>query len=134
MATRNSIQLHSPGLGIRGSSSLFDGHELRNAVGHLTAGLTPRWTPNHAKAQRSSLYDSFELRAVTNQLNKALKAAHGAPNSLCSSPILKKIYRNKCKKVKWLRGTGKDSTSANNTSVARGILPKIWKMIKKAFH
>ncbi|WOL01715.1 hypothetical protein Cni_G10432 [Canna indica] len=155
-SSKTSSQLHSPRFGSqpadsprfgsqtadslsprfrnRTTASLLDLYELRIIISHLTRVLTPRSTPNQPKSQRSTLYDSFELRAVTSQLDRTLRAAQTSSLLYSSPKNVKQICscRNRSKKLK----SEPENTPANSTPVAqrgRGIMPKIWNKLKRAF-
>lgn len=129
------IQLQSPGQRDQATSSLFDWHELRTMISLLGHALTPRWTPNHRKTQSSNLYDSLELKAVVNQIDRTLHAAQHGCSPYRSPNLLKKFYRKKSKKLKQVAGPEPESghTSSSHAGQSRGIVPKIWKKLKRAF-
>ncbi|KAK4436988.1 hypothetical protein Salat_0032700 [Sesamum alatum] len=90
-----------------------------------------RFSPN---PNGSNLLDSYELQAVTRQLNRAIRASHGLPTSSASpSPFylhcLNKIYRENAKTSRKISTSG-----SNNDDVAtgtRGFAVRLWKRIKR---
>ncbi|RZR98520.1 hypothetical protein BHM03_00027878 [Ensete ventricosum] len=134
-SSTTSIQLQTPGHRDQATSSLFDWHELRTIISLVSHALTPRWTPNHRKTQSSNLYDSFELKAAVNQIDRTLHAAQHGCSPYPSPNLLKKFYRKKGKKLRQVAEPepGSGHTSSSHAGQSRGIVPKIWKKLKRAF-
>ncbi|KAL0318743.1 UNVERIFIED_CONTAM: hypothetical protein Sradi_0153700 [Sesamum radiatum] len=114
----------------------------RNPAAHA---LSPIWrfSPNQ---NGSNLLDSYELQAVTRQLNRAIRASHGLPTSaspsshLMKSPLylhcLNKIYRENAKtskKISRSKLSGGASSGSNNDDATgtRGFVVRLWKRITR---
>ncbi|GFZ03521.1 hypothetical protein Acr_16g0001450 [Actinidia rufa] len=103
-------------------------------------GLSPVWrvSPKH---NGSTLYDSFELQAVTKQLNKALQGSNGplSPYSLyLKSPYyrqrLDRIYKKNMKKPKSITSRRVESAKVDEKAGARGnggFVARLWMKVKR---
>lgn len=90
------------------------------------------------KAHGSNLYDSYELQAVTKQLNRAI---HGGPFSPYSyylkSPFCRKglnrIRRENANTPKTISCARLDGDLKASTRATRGFVLRLWKKVKHGF-
>ncbi|CAK9147993.1 unnamed protein product [Ilex paraguariensis] len=91
----------------------------------------------------SNLYDSYELQAVTKQLNRAMQGTNGSlsPYSFyLKSPFyrhrLDRIYRDNTKTHKRISCSGLDNRALDSKAYARGMKGFgvwLWKKVKRGF-
>ncbi|KAJ6977308.1 hypothetical protein NC653_029269 [Populus alba x Populus x berolinensis] len=92
----------------------------------------------------SILYDSYELRAVTNQLNQAMQGYNGSPNllSFLKSPLysqrLHRIYRQNSKSPKGITypklahvSFDRKASSTCTKSASGSLVSRLWQKVKK---
>ncbi|KDP31321.1 hypothetical protein JCGZ_11697 [Jatropha curcas] len=97
-----------------------------------------RMSPRH---NGSTLYDSFELRAVTNQLNKAIQSLNCSSPTLMSylkSPFygqrLDSIYKENAKTPKKIMGSQLARRSIDkraSRTAGGGLMSRLWKKVKQ---
>lgn len=105
--------------------------------------LSPIWklTPGNHSGKRSNLYDSYELQAVTKQLNRAIRGSKSplSPYSyyMKSSPFCSKrmncIFGNNATTTKRISGLQLNAATYDlnmNEKGNRGIVLRLWKKIK----
>ncbi|KAG8388741.1 hypothetical protein BUALT_Bualt02G0156800 [Buddleja alternifolia] len=105
-----------------------------------THALSPIWklSPKH---NTSNLLDSYELQAITKQLNRAIRASKGlsSPRSgfYLKSPFslnrVNRIYKENtktCKKISCSKQNGGESTNVN-VKGTRGFVLRLWKKVKQ---
>ncbi|KAL3575181.1 hypothetical protein D5086_023282 [Populus alba] len=92
----------------------------------------------------SILYDSYELRAVTNQLNQAMQGYNGSPNllSFLKSPLysqrLDRIYRQNSKSPKGITypklahvSFDRKASTTCTKSASGSLVSRLWQKVKK---
>lgn len=88
----------------------------------------------------SNLLDSYELKAITRQLNRAIRASNGAssPRSFyLKSPFhvnrLKQMYKEnaKAKKISCPRTSDRVRESTKESEGSRGFMLKLWQKVKR---
>lgn len=106
--------------------------------------VTPIWrlSPRHGG---STLYDSYELRAVTQQLNRAIQGSQASPSIKCpaNSPFyypyrrcldrVRKENAKTPKRVTASRLVGETHNVKECGRSARGLIPRVWKKLKRMF-
>ncbi|KAL2461961.1 Uncharacterized protein Adt_45381 [Abeliophyllum distichum] len=97
------------------------------------------------KPNGSNLLDSFELQAVTKQLNRAIRASNGLSSSprscyLVKSPFylsrLDRIYKENAKTYKKISCSKRDfgeGQSGKDAKGARGFVLLLWNKVKQRF-
>ncbi|KZV23281.1 hypothetical protein F511_02182 [Dorcoceras hygrometricum] len=100
--------------------------------------LTPiyKLSPNY---NGSNLLDSYELKAITRQLNRAIRASHGvwSPRSFyLKSPFhvnrLKQIYKESArKKISCPKTSGSEREITKESKGSRGFMQKLWQKVKR---
>lgn len=107
--------------------------------------LTPIWRLSPCNSG-STLYDSYELRAVSHQLNRALQGSQAPPslyfhpsNSPFHNPYrrcLDHMYRENAKTPKRITGSqlvGETVDAKPSSQSTRGFIPQLWKKLKRTF-
>ncbi|KAI5569006.1 hypothetical protein POPTR_012G066250v4 [Populus trichocarpa] len=92
----------------------------------------------------STLYDSYELRAVTNQLNQAMQGYNGAPNllSFLKSPFysqrLDRTYRQNSKSPKGITypklahvSFDRKASTTGTKSASGSLVSRLWQKVRK---
>lgn len=92
----------------------------------------------------STLYDSYELRAVTNQLNQAMQGCNGSQNllSFLKSPFYSqrfdRIYRQNSKSPKGITypklahvSFDRKASTNGTKSASRSLVSRLWQKVKK---
>lgn len=97
------------------------------------------------KSNGSNLLDSFELQAITQQLNSAIRASNGLSSSprlsyLMKSPFylsrLDRIHKENAKMSKKISCSKRDfgeGRSGKDAKGARGFVLLIWNKVKQRF-
>ncbi|KAL9156083.1 hypothetical protein ABFS82_09G049200 [Erythranthe guttata] len=107
--------------------------------------ITPIWklSPKHnvvVSSSSSNLLDSYELQAITKQLNRAIRASNGqsAPRSpRLLSPFylhrLDRIYKQNSNKSKKISSSKRNSESTTEVKGTRGFVLRLWNKVKQGF-
>ncbi|XAR49993.1 hypothetical protein NMG60_11004190 [Bertholletia excelsa] len=105
----------------------------------LAGVVSPVWklSPNH-KHGGSILYDSFELKAMTKQLNKAILGSN-APISPYSYYLKSAFHRQRLDRIyrEGANGAGRISSRRRDDNVAvdakcpKGFVARLWKVVKR---
>ncbi|KAL9684962.1 hypothetical protein QQ045_022406 [Rhodiola kirilowii] len=99
---------------------------------NLHKPFNPMWSlsPLHNNG-RSTLYDSYELEAVTRQLNKAIIQASSA--RLVSSPLLGLYLRQNasCSRPTSIMRSKRESLTGESRTTGASFASRLWKKIKQ---
>ncbi|KAJ7956450.1 putative ATP-binding cassette sub-family D member 4 [Quillaja saponaria] len=84
----------------------------------------------------SELYDSFELRAMTHQLNKAIHGSRASSPAYLKSPIyqhhLDRLYRGNAKSPRRiLYSQNKKECEKGTRESTRGFMSQLWMKVKQ---
>ncbi|KAG9439825.1 hypothetical protein H6P81_019990 [Aristolochia fimbriata] len=122
-------------------------NKLPPTTNHLQAQpLTPSWrfSPWH-EGKGSTLYDSYEFRAVTKQLNQVLQGTEitktPCPSYIRSSyPLrrcLSRLYKENAKAPRQVTCPVVNASQLQrqtcNRKGRRSIIPRLWKQLRKNF-
>ncbi|KAJ0047617.1 hypothetical protein Pint_16215 [Pistacia integerrima] len=108
----------------------------------LSVTLNPVWRTS-PRPNGSTLFDSYELQAVTHQLNKAMQGTTGSPTYInyIKSPFfhqrLGRIYKENAKtpkKIMCSQAPFREIDRKVNTRAAtREFLARLWKKVKQGW-
>ncbi|KAA8542533.1 hypothetical protein F0562_023685 [Nyssa sinensis] len=125
-----------------GNGQVVEAHGRGTVVVHSKEGMTP---PTHVltPAQHhngSTLYDSYELQAVTKQLNRALNGSNGplSPYSYyLKSPFYRQrwdhIFKENSKTPKRIKCSNAALDVKASVGGTRGFVMRLWKKVKRGF-
>lgn len=133
---RQRSQKMGEGSNPRGSPTSTDSP----AEKQLSMTLNPIWRIS-PRPNGSTLFDSYELQAVTHQLNKAMQGTTGSPTYInyIKSPFyrqrLGQIYKENAKtpkKIVCSQAPFSDiDRKVNMRASTRGFVARLWKKVKK---
>lgn len=112
-------------------------HQKQQVMSPPTITQSPIWkiTPGNNSSKMSNLYDSYELQAVSKQINRAIRGSKSplSPYSYYMNLTPYCSKRSSCLATKRIRYPQLESKTHNpkmNSNGNRGTFSRIWKRIK----
>ncbi|KAL7098950.1 hypothetical protein ACP275_09G051100 [Erythranthe tilingii] len=104
--------------------------------------ITPIWKLSPKHNGGSNLLDSYELQAITKQLNRAIRASNGQSSTPRSPRLLSPFYLHRLDRIyKQNSNTSKKISSSKQNSKCtttevkgtRGFVLRLWNKVKQGF-